>query len=174
MEDMEKREVKNLVLIGMPGCGKSTFGKMLARKLNRPFYDADDVLEERERRTIKDLFAEGEDVFREAEIRTSRYLASGNGQVIACGGGVVERRENLGLYRQTGVILFIDRSPEDIMKDVDTEGRPLLKSGRERILELYDLRIDKYRAAADYCIENKGSEEQVLKRLLELVREEQL
>ena len=60
------------------------------------------------------------------------------------------------------------------MKDVDTEGRPLLKSGRERILELYDRRIDKYRAAADYCIENKGSEEQVLKHLLELVREEQL
>lgn len=171
---MEREEQKNLVIIGMPGCGKSTFGRLLAERLNRPFYDADEVLEQRERRTVQDFFREGEDAFREAEIRTSRYLASGSGQVIACGGGVVERQENLCLYRQTGVILFLDRSPEDIMKDVETGGRPLLKSGKERILELYDRRIGRYREAADYRIENTGSEEQVLERLLNLVREENL
>ena len=83
--------MKNIVLIGMPGCGKSTFGKRLAKKLGRKFYDADDVLEAREQRTIKDFFAESEDAFRAAETRTLAYLAELEGVVIATGGGAVKR-----------------------------------------------------------------------------------
>ena len=67
--------MKNIVLIGMPGCGKSTFGKRLAKRLGCRFYDADEVLEQREQRTIKDFFAESEDAFRAAETRTLAYLA---------------------------------------------------------------------------------------------------
>ena len=77
--------MKNIVLIGMPGCGKSTFGKRLARRLGCKFYDADDVLEQREQRTIKDFFAESEDAFRAAETRTLAYLAELEGAVIATG-----------------------------------------------------------------------------------------
>ena len=62
--------MKNIVLIGMPGCGKTTFGKRLARRLSLSFYDADEVLEQREQRTIKNFFAESEDAFRSAETRT--------------------------------------------------------------------------------------------------------
>ena len=85
--------MKNIVLIGMPGCGKSTFGKRLAKKMGRSFYDADTVLEEREARTIKDFFAESEDAFRAAETRTLAYLAELEGVVIATGGGAVKRAE---------------------------------------------------------------------------------
>ncbi len=163
----------NLVLIGMPGSGKSSFGRALAKELGRPFLDADDVLEEREGTTIADLFRNGEDAFREAETRTSRFLSERRGQIIACGGGVVERMENIEAYKRSGVVIFIDRSPEAIMGDVETEGRPLLKSGRERVIELYSRRIGKY-CAADFIVENDGTEWQVLERLLRLIEEEEL
>jgi shikimate kinase len=170
----QKEKNRNIILIGMPGCGKTSFGRRLAEALNRPFRDADDVLVELEKRSIKDLFNESEDAFRNAEIRTSRYLAGKSGLVIACGGGVVEREENIRLYRETGAIIFLDRSPEAIMSDVETEGRPLLKEGKQRILDLYSRRIGKYRAAAEYTVENDGTEEQVMKKLLDLVKEEKL
>ena len=67
--------MKNIVLIGMPGCGKTTLGKLLAAKLKMEFYDADDVLEQREPYSIKEFFARGEEVFREAEQRTAEFLA---------------------------------------------------------------------------------------------------
>ena len=78
---------QNIIIIGMPGCGKSTFGKALARKLGRPFYDADDVIVRQEGKTIPELFAISEDCFRDAEVRASRFLADKKGIVVACGGG---------------------------------------------------------------------------------------
>ena len=101
--------MKNIVLIGMPGCGKSTFGKRLARRLGYKFYDADDVLEEREQRTIKDFFAESEDAFRAAETRTLAFLAELEGVVIATGGGAVKRSENMELMKRNGAVVFLDR-----------------------------------------------------------------
>lgn len=95
--------MKNIVLIGMPGCGKSTFGKRMAKRLQLPFYDADTVLEEREQRTIKAFFAESEDAFRAAETRTLAYLAECDGAVIATGGGAVKRAENMELLKRGGV-----------------------------------------------------------------------
>ena len=75
--------MKNIVLIGMPGSGKTTFGRALSRELNRPFVDADDYLEEREGRTISSFFAESEKAFRDAEERTIRELADRQGIVIS-------------------------------------------------------------------------------------------
>lgn len=98
--------MKNIVLIGMPGCGKSTFGKRMAKRLQLPFYDADTVLEEREQRTIKAFFAESEEVFRAAETRTLAYLAECDGAVIATGGGAVKRAENMELLKRGGVVVL--------------------------------------------------------------------
>lgn len=98
--------MKNIVLIGMPGCGKSTFGKRMAKRLQLPFYDADSVLEEREQRTIKAFFAESEEAFREAETRTLAYLAECDGAVIATGGGAVKRAENMELLKRGGVVIL--------------------------------------------------------------------
>ena len=102
--------MKNIVLIGMPGCGKTTLGKLLAAKLKREFYDADDVLEEREPYSIKEFFAQGEEVFREAEQRTAEFLAWKENCVIAAGGGVVKKlqvwmlmpKRHYSFYRPTG------------------------------------------------------------------------
>lgn len=87
--------MKNIVLIGMPGCGKSTLGRLLAQHLKRPFYDADNVLEKLEGKTIKELFAVSEACFRDAETRAVRHLSELEGCVIAAGGGVVKRSENI-------------------------------------------------------------------------------
>ena len=148
--------MKNIVLIGMPGCGKSTFGKRLARRLSRKFYDADDVLEEREQRTIKDFFAESEDAFRAAETRTLAYLAELEDAVIATGGGAVKRAENMELMKRNGVVIFLDRKPEQILGNIEGDARPLLAEDKQRIFKLYEERIDLYRRYADKIITNSG------------------
>ena len=98
--------MKNIVIIGMPGSGKTTFGSALAARLDRDFIDADVYLEEREGKTIPELFAVSEDCFRDAETRTARELAAKEGIVIATGGGVIKRPENIDILRKTGVIIF--------------------------------------------------------------------
>ena len=148
--------MKNIVLIGMPGCGKSTFGKRLAKKMGRSFYDADTVLEEREARTIKDFFAESEDAFRAAETRTLAYLAELEGVVIATGGGAVKRAENMELMKRKGVVVFLDRKPEPILGNIEGDARPLLATDKQRIFKLYEERIDLYRKYADKIITNSG------------------
>lgn len=163
--------MKNIVLIGMPGCGKSTFGKRLAKKIALPFYDADAVLEEREQRTIKDFFAESEDAFRAAETRTLAYLAQLQGAVIATGGGAVKRRENMALVKREGVVVFLDRKPENILGCLAGDERPLLAADKKRIYTLYDERIALYRQYADYTVENNGDFGSVMRGLLEIVQE---
>lgn len=164
--------MKNIVLIGMPGCGKTTLGKLLAQQLDCPFYDADTVLEEREGRTIKELFADSEECFRDAETRTAKYLSQKQGCVIATGGGVVKRAVNIELFKTGGVVIFIDRQPENIVRDVDVESRPLLADGRRRIFEIYAERLELYRGYQDCSVANNCSEEEALTALMELVRRE--
>lgn len=163
--------MKNIVLIGMPGCGKTTLGKMLAARLKVDFYDADDVLEEREPYTIKEFFARGEDVFREAEQRTSEYLSQKNGCVIAAGGGVVKRAASMQAYQKTGCVVFIDRAPKAIVSDVEIQTRPLLAAGTQRIFELYDERIELYKKYASYTVQNVSGVEDALQQLLQIAGE---
>lgn len=124
--------MKNIVLIGMPGCGKTTFGRALAERLHRPFIDADAYLEEKEGRTIQSFFAESEKAFRDAEERTVEDLSARQGLIIATGGGVVKRQSNVVKLHASGLIIFIDRRAEDIVTDVEVEKRPLLKEGPDR------------------------------------------
>ncbi len=161
---------QNIIIIGMPGCGKSTFGKALARKLGRPFYDADDVIVRQEGKTIPELFAISEDCFRDAEVRASRFLADKKGIVVACGGGVIKRPENISIFKKTGTVFFLDRSPDDIVSDVDVSVRPLLKDGRQKVYNLYKERIGLYRDAADYCIDNNKDIEDVLDEFETLIK----
>ena len=120
------------------------------------FYDADDVLEQREQRTIKDFFAESEDTFRAAETRTLAYLAELEGAVIATGGGAVKRAENMELMKRKGVVVFLDRKTEQILGNIEGDARPLLAADKQRIFKLYEERIELYRQYADKIITNTG------------------
>ena len=162
--------MKNIVLIGMPGCGKSTLGRSLAEMLGRDFIDADPEIEKDAGKTIPELFAVSEDFFRKQETRTTKRLAALQDKVLAMGGGVVLRQENISSLKENGLIIFLDRSPEDIIGDVDTQTRPLLAAGRRRIYDLYAQREALYRAAADVTVQNKGSMQDVLLRLVDAAR----
>jgi len=157
--------MKNIVLIGMPGSGKTTLGRCLAEMLNREFIDADPEIEKDAGKTIPELFAVSEDHFREQETKTTSRLAKLQDKVLAMGGGVVLREENIACLKENGLIIFLDRSPEDIVGDVDTETRPLLAAGRQRIYDLYAQREALYRKAADITVVNKGDLKEVLQRL---------
>jgi shikimate kinase len=166
--------MKNIVLIGMPGSGKTTFGRYLAEILQKDFIDADPEIEKDAGRSIAELFADGEDVFREAESGTVLRLSALQGKVLAMGGGVVIRPENITRLRRTGFVIFLDRKPADIVGDVVTTTRPLLKGGRQRIFDLYAAREALYRGSADATVINQGSIKDVLKQLVEIVKSNNL
>ena len=161
-------EDKNIVLIGMPGSGKTTLGKQLASRLGRTFVDADDFVVLLEGKSIADMFAVSEEYFRDAETRAAQELAKRRGLVVACGGGVIKRSVNIEIFKETGVVIFLDRSPDDIVTDVDVASRPLLKDGKQKVYDLYDERIALYRSAADYTIVNDKKAEEILDELVRL------
>ncbi len=162
--------MKNIILIGMPGCGKTTFGRLLSKELKRDFHDADEVLEMREKRTIKDFFAESEEAFRQAETRTLKYLAGLDGVIIATGGGAVKNQENMDILGENGVIIFIDRKPENIVACIDDTVRPLLTDDKMKVYDLYAQRIKLYQKYANYIVGNNGRTTETMDKLLKYVR----
>ena len=126
----------NLIFIGLPGCGKSTIGAMVAKALALPFYDADIVTERLAGETIPHMFEKGEAYFRIRETEAIRQLCQKNRCVISCGGGVVTRKENMALLKKAGTIFFLDRDVEAIIASVDTSTRPLLEEDAEKVRDL--------------------------------------
>lgn len=150
--------MQNIILIGMPGCGKTTTGRLLAKKLNINFVDCDEVFTQTIFPDISAYFSQyGEDSFRRKETEILRQLSKNTNCVISTGGGVVERPENKKILQGGGVVVFINRPPEDIVGDVDTSSRPLLAEGRNRIFTLYEKRISKYKNFCNIEIENNGA-----------------
>ncbi|MBT9832285.1 shikimate kinase [Clostridium baratii] len=151
---MEKRD--KIILIGMPGSGKTTIGKILAKELNYNFYDMDDYIEETSKKSIKELFEKSEDEFRNIETEACRELSLKKRCVISTGGGVVKRDINIEILRESGIIVFINRPTEKILEDVDISKRPLLKNGKERLYKLYDERFCKYKNSCHIEVLNEG------------------
>ena len=146
----------NIALIGMPGSGKTTVGKLLAQALGKPFVDADEALEQQAGRTIPQIFAEdGEDYFRRLESETIAQISREGGQIIATGGGVVLRPENIENLRQNSLLIWLDKQPENLSL---ADNRPL-SPGVEANLRLYQQRQPLYQAAADVVIVNEGTAE---------------
>lgn len=150
--------MKNIVLIGMPGSGKTSLGKRLARKLRMPLFDTDAMIVEREGRAISDIFAQdGETAFRNMETACAREVAAKSGVIISTGGGIILRRENMEALKEHGVVFFIDRHPSLILKWTSLDDRPLVQDDRKRLFDLYNKRIALYRAYADYTLRNDRS-----------------
>ena len=140
---------RNIVLSGMPASGKTTGGKLIAAQLGRELVDTDALIVERAGE-ISRIFAEhGEVYFRDLETSVIRELATLTGRVISLGGGAILRDENVEALRLNGEIFFLDRSPESLIPTCD---RPLADE-KDKIMRLYESRIDRYMATADYIID---------------------
>ncbi len=161
---------KNIILIGMPGSGKTTIGELVSQRLNMKFCDVDHYIEEKEGRSIPDIFKDdGEAYFRKLETSAVKAVSENKGYVISSGGGVVKFPCNMESLGKSGIIIFINRSVEDIISDVETEGRPLLKDGKEKLYNLYKERISLYKKYCDHEVVNDGSLEAIEERILEII-----
>ena len=142
--------MKNVVLIGMPSCGKSTVGRIIAEKTGRKFIDTDLLVEADVGKRIPDIFAEsGESYFREKEREAVDRAAEERGAVIACGGGVVLDVRNVNVLKKNGVIAFIRRD----IGLLSTEGRPLSKNAAA-LKEMEKIRMPLYEKYADFTVDN--------------------
>jgi len=148
---------RNIVLIGLSGCGKSTFAPILAERLGLVPVDTDAEIVKKTGMPISRIFSEkGEAAFRELEAAEARRCAELSGAVISTGGGMILREENIRVLSETGLIVFLDRSPADIVGE-DLSDRPLVAADRQKIFRLYEERIDLYRKYGRLTVENKGS-----------------
>ena len=156
-------QMENIILIGMPGCGKSTIGKLLAEYLGKTFVDADEEIVKTAGITIPEIFAkEGEPGFRKLETQVLSRLGMSSGLVIATGGGCVTREENYPLLHQNGNIWWIQRN----VSALPTDGRPL--SQANRLEEMYCVREPMYRRFADYTVTNDRTLDEIVGEIREV------
>ncbi len=147
--------MKNIILIGMPGSGKTTIGERLAGELSANFFDCDMEIAKHEGITIPQIFERyGEEYFRNLESELLKNSLPQNGCVISTGGGIVERPENVSLLRANGTVVFVNRPIENILTDIDTTNRPLLKGSQDRLAALFDRRFEIYKNACHIEVEN--------------------
>lgn len=142
---------KNIVLVGMPGCGKSTVGKKLASELNREYFDTDELITKKYGKTPADIICEkGEKAFRDIEAQICAEISMKQNVVISTGGGAVLRSENIFNLKKNGTVFFIDRNIDKIKP---TGNRPLSDS-RKKLEEVYKVRYPIYTKCADFCIKS--------------------
>lgn len=164
-----KSEMLNIVLVGMPGSGKTTIGRALAEKLNRKFIDIDEYIEEQEKMTISEIFrTKGENEFRNIESEVIQKFAKENGYIIATGGGTPVYQENSNAIVQNGYVIFLDRDLEKL----DRVGRPLSKD-MNSLKVLYKNRYNIYIGISNKYVPVKENIEETLDFILRgLARDE--
>lgn len=150
-----RHQMENIILVGMPGCGKSTVGRVLAQKLSMSFVDADALIVETAGMTIPQIFeTSGEEGFRKIETQVLAKIGKQSGLIIATGGGCVTRAENFQHLHRNGTIVWLKRNIEDL----PTEGRPLSTSGN--LQNMYAIRRPLYEAFSDDIVDNSGTPEE--------------
>jgi shikimate kinase len=166
--------MNNVVLIGFMGSGKSSVGKVLADKLERNFIDMDDEIEVGEKKSINEIFDEyGEEHFRELETSYLEKLLTKKNKVIATGGGVVLKEENISILKRIGTVVFLHMPFEQLLRNLqdDTE-RPLLKDvdHETTIKNLLNLREPSYFEASNMIIQTKDkSVEEIADEIVSLL-----
>ena len=157
-------KMQNIVLIGMPGCGKSTIASLLAEKLGRKLVDADREIVKLAGKSIPDIFAQdGEEAFRKLETEVLEQLGRQSQLIIATGGGCVTRGRNYPLLHQNSSIFWLTRDLELL----PTDGRPL--SQANRLADMYEVRKPLYQAFADYRINNNGDPEETIREIISIL-----
>ncbi len=159
-----RKKMENVVLIGMPGCGKSTLASLLGAATGREVLDADAAVAAGAGLSIPEIFAlEGEEGFRRRETRVLAELGKASGKIIATGGGCVTREENYPLLHQNGRMIWLRRDAEKL----PAEGRPLSVAGDLR--EMVRVREPLYRRFADVIVDNDSTPEETLRRIMEVI-----
>lgn len=159
-------QMKNIVLIGMPGCGKSTIGALLAEKLGRTLADADEKIISLAGKSIPDIFAQdGEPTFRDWETKALTELGKQSGLVIATGGGCVTQKRNYPLLHQNGYLVWLERD----CSVLPTDGRPL--SQANDLGKMYAVRKPLYEAFADIRVENTCTPAETVQHILDALEE---
>ena len=157
-----KTQMENIILIGMPGCGKSTVGKLLAQRLGRSFVDADSRIVDTAGMPIPEIFAQsGEEGFRQIETQVLSDLGMRSGLVIATGGGCVTQERNYPQLHQNGTCVWLTR---DLAK-LPTDGRPLSQKGK--LEQMYQIRKPLYERFADVTVCNDAAAEDCAAMILE-------
>ncbi len=158
-------DTKNIVLVGMPGVGKTSNGMKIAKKLGRRFVDLDEEAERVSGRKIPEIFAsDGEEYFRDLESRVLEDAAKESAAVISCGGGAVLRKSNRRSLRQNGTVVFMKRDLDYLPKN----GRPLSQKNDLRIM--YESRLPYYTEAADLVYEMNGTPEENSSRIIDILK----
>ena len=154
----------NIALIGMPGCGKSTIGQILAKRTGRTFTDLDEEIEKKAGVPIPVIFtSKGETYFRQLETAVLAEISKESGRVIATGGGIVTRPENRDLLRQNSRVIFLERELDRLPVD----GRPVSQS--RRLEDLLAQRLPAYEGWCDTVIENNGDPEETIRQILSAI-----
>lgn len=158
-----RNQKENIVLIGMPSCGKSTVGKAAADALGREFFDADEEFCRQFGISAGEFIRlNGEEAFRKKESDVIRTISNVSGSVIATGGGAVLRDENINVLRRNGYIYFLDRDPQKLLCGGD---RPL-SSDCASLMKLYEVRLPLYRKSCDRVLSSEQTIADTLTALL--------
>ncbi len=161
-----RRQMENIILIGMPGCGKTTVGASLARILSRPLKDADTELEQAVGRKITEILpTDGEASFRRLESETLLDLGKQSGLVIATGGGCVTIPNNYEKLHRNGTIVWLKRD----LDLLPTDGRPLSQTGH--LQEMYQKRAPLYARFADFSVENSGDPQETAEEIIRILED---
>jgi len=168
---------EHIFLIGFMGVGKTSTSKLLSQKLKVREVDTDDMIVQREKRSIPEIFEQsGEPYFRQVETEMLDFLAEQASCIVSCGGGMAMREENVAKMKRIGKIIFLTATPETIYGRVkDSTNRPLLNGNMNisHITELMEAREPKYRAAADIAIPTDGQTPgQVAERIIRALKGE--
>lgn len=164
--------MKSIYLCGFMGCGKTTVGKILARRLGCGFYDMDEYITEREGMKIPEIFAvKGEPYFRQTETEVIKELADRRG-VIACGGGAMLKKENAEIASSAGTAVYIEIPFEDCYSRISGDkNRPIVMNNtKEGLEDIYNSRVPVYRQNSSVVVSGEGSPSEVAERIIEALK----
>lgn len=165
IERVLSHQMQNIVIIGMPGSGKTAVSTMLAERLGRKIFDTDTIVSEKAGMTIPEIFAaQGEAGFRKLETEATAEVGKLSGNIISTGGGVVTVADNYELLHQNGVIVWIERDTNKLARD----GRPISLSSD--LNELYAARLPLYERFADIKADNNGDINDTVNAIMEMIK----